>query len=168
MIQWTRSRTQGTLPIHPNGEIVHSLPSIQTFLDQHNLGWHDHGRHADCQFTSFIHDTKKTVPGLDDIMQVRRGCKNWLLNNSSPLVESHTDWRDRVMPFVFGNERRKQGDEHSLCGLTGVFATRINDIIVTTSWYLTEQYTPHIWNIPVITSPRQKRSWTLHLWFLLQ
>ena len=46
------------------------------------------------------------------------------------------------MAFGFRDERRKQGDEHSLCGLTGVFTTRINVIIVTTSGYRTEQYNP--------------------------
>ena len=56
---------------------------------------------------SFIHATKKTVPGLDDIMDVRRGCKNWLLVHPPPLVESVTDWRDRVMPFGFGNEKEE-------------------------------------------------------------
>ena len=103
---------------------------------------HDHGRHPDCQFTSFIHATKKTVPGLDDIMWVRRGCKNWLLNNPSPLVESDTDWRDQIKVFGFTKKERKQGNEHSLCGLTGAFAPSINVIIVTTSGHRTVHYNP--------------------------
>ena len=75
-------------------------------------------------------------------MTVRRGCKNWLLVHPSPLVGSITDWRDRLKPFGFGNEKRKQGDEHSLRGLAGAFATSINVIIVTTSGHHTVQYYP--------------------------
>ena len=89
-----------------------------------------------------FHATKKTVPDLDDIMKVRRGCKNWLLVNPPPLVESLTNWQDRIKEFGFRNEMRKQGDEHSLRGLAGAFATRINVIIVTTSGHRTEQYNP--------------------------
>ena len=141
-MQRTRSETQGGLPLHPNEKIAHAFHSIPHLLDQHQLVWHDHGRHPDCQFTSFIHVTKKTVPGLDEIMTVRRDCKNCLLVNPPPLVESVTDWCDRIKDFDFGNEKRKQGDEHSLCGLAGAFGTRINVIIVTTSVYHTEQYNP--------------------------
>ncbi len=58
------------------------------------------------------------------------------------LNKLRTDCRDRIKDFDFGNEKRKQGDEHSLCGLAGAFGTRINVIIVTTSVYHTEQYNP--------------------------
>ncbi len=75
-------------------------------------------------------------------MKVRRDCQNWLLVNPPPLVESLTDWQDRIKEFGLTNERRKQGDEHSLCGLAGVFTTRINVILVTTSGHRTEQYNP--------------------------
>ena len=86
----------------------------------------------------------------------RKQCQVWMKSwyseeaakigfvKSPPLVESVTDWRDRIKQFGFGNEKRKQGDEHSLCGLSGAFATRINVIIVTTSGYHTEQYNPPI------------------------
>ena len=137
-MKWTRSKTQGGL----NEEIVHTVHSIQNLLDQHHLVWHDYERHPDWQFTSFIHVTKKTVPGLDDIMGVRRGCKKLILNNPSPLVESDTDWRDQIKVFGFTKETRKQGNEYSLCGLTGTFATSINVIIVTTSGHHTVQYNP--------------------------
>ena len=67
-------------------------------------------------------------------MDVRRACKNWLLANPPPLVESVKHWRDQTMPFGFGDETiRKQGNEHSLCGLDGAFSTRINVIVVMTS-----------------------------------
>jgi hypothetical protein len=36
----------------------------------------------------------------------------------------------------------KEGDEHSLLVLPGVFTTRINVIIVRTSGHLIEQYNP--------------------------
>ena len=55
----TRSRTQATLPSHPNDEIAHALLSIQPVLAQYELDWHDIGRHPDCQFTSFIHQRRK-------------------------------------------------------------------------------------------------------------
>ena len=141
-MQRTRSKIQGGPPLHQNVEIAHALHSIQHILDQHQLVWHDQGRHPDCQFTSFIHATKKAVPGLDEIMAVRRACKNWLLVNPPPLVESVTDWFDRIKAFGFATEKRKQGDEHSLRGLAGAFATSINVIIVTTLGHRTVQYNP--------------------------
>ena len=137
-MQRTRSKIQGGPPLHQNVEIAHALHSIQHILDQHQLVWHDQGRHPDCQFTSFIHATKKTV----EILTVRRACRNWLLANPPPLVESVTAWCDRIKAFGLGTEKRKQGDEHSLRGLAGAFATSINVIIVTTLGYRTVQYNP--------------------------
>jgi hypothetical protein len=61
------------------------------------------------------------------------------------------------MPLVFGNERKKQGDEHSFRGLGGAFTTRINVIIVTTSGYHTEQYTPPN------NRPHSEEIWLIHL-----
>ena len=141
-MQRTRSKTQGGPPLHQNVEIAHALHSIQHILDQHQLVWHDQGRYPDCQFTSFIHAKKKIVPGLDDFLTVRRVCRNWLIAYPPPLVESVTAWCDRIKVFDLGTEKRKQGDEHSLCGLTGAFATSINVIIVTTLGYRTVQYNP--------------------------
>jgi len=52
-------------------------------------------------------------------MEVRRACKNWLFAHPPPLVESASDWRDQTMPFGFSDMKiRKQGNEHSLCGLS--------------------------------------------------
>ena len=47
------------------------------------------------------------------------------------------------MSFGYGvTNIRKQGNEHSLCGLTGAFSTRINVIVVTTSGHHIQQYNP--------------------------
>ena len=137
-MQRTRSRTHATLPSNPNEEIAHALHSIHDLLAQLELVWHDHGRHPDC---SFIHATKKTVPGLEVIMKVRRACKNWLFAHPPPLVESASSWQDRVRAFGFNNERKK-GDEHTFRGLAGAFATRINVITVTTSGHRIDHYNP--------------------------
>ena len=71
----TRSQTQATLPLHPNEEIAHALHCLQPLpsplLDKKELERHDHGRHPDCQFTSFIHETKRTLSALEDIIRVR-------------------------------------------------------------------------------------------------
>ena len=63
--------SQVTLSLHPNEEIVYDLHSLHDLLSHLQLVWYDHGRHPDCQFTSFIHATKKKVPGLEVIMEVR-------------------------------------------------------------------------------------------------
>jgi hypothetical protein len=65
-------------------------------------------------------------------MNVRRACKSWLLAHPPPGVESASAWRDKIMPFGYGNDIRKQGNDHSLRGLAGAFKTRINVIVVTT------------------------------------
>ena len=143
MLSRTRSRTQAILRLHPNEEVAHALHSIQPLLDQHKLQWHDHGQYPDCQFTSFIHASKKTIPDMEEIMAFRKACKNWLLAHPPLLVESGTDWRDQIMPFGFGATKiRKQGNEHSLRGLAGAFSTRINVIVVTTSGHHIQQYNP--------------------------
>ena len=141
-MQRTKSKTQATSPSHPNEEIAHALHSVQDLLAELKLVWHDHGRQPDCQFTSFIHATKKTVPGLDDIMAVRKACKNLLYANPPPLVASLSDWRDSIKAIGFNNSGRKQDDEHTLRALAGAFATRINVIIVTSSGHHTVQYNP--------------------------
>ncbi len=47
------------------------------------------------------------------------------------------------MSFGFGDTKiRKQGNEHSLRGLAGVFSTRINVFVVTTSGHHIQQYNP--------------------------
>jgi hypothetical protein len=47
------------------------------------------------------------------------------------------------MSFGFGSIKiRKQGNAHSLRGLTGVFSTRINFIVVMTSGHHIQQYNP--------------------------
>ena len=80
------AQTQVVLPLHPNEEIALSLHSIQPLLDQHQLQWHDYGRIPDCQFTSFIHASKKTVPALEVIMEVRRAVRNCLFVHPPLLV----------------------------------------------------------------------------------
>ena len=86
MLSRTRSRTQAILQLHPNEEIAYALHSIQPLLNQHQLQYHDYGQSPDCQFTSFIHASKKKIPTLEDIMAVRRACRNWLYVNRLLLV----------------------------------------------------------------------------------
>ena len=75
-------------------------------------------------------------------MTVRGACRNWLLAHPPPSVQSASDWQDRIKAFGFKKENRKQGDEHTLRGLAGAFATRINVIIVRTLGHCIEQYNP--------------------------
>jgi hypothetical protein len=143
MLSRTRSRTQTVLRVHPNEEVAHTLHSIQPLLEQHKLQSHDHGQHPDCQFTSFIHVSKKTIPDMEEIMSFRKACKNWLIGHPTPLVESRPDWRNQIMLFGYRDPKfRKQGNEHSLCGLAGAFSTRINAIVFTTSGHHIQEYNP--------------------------
>jgi hypothetical protein len=66
-------------------------------------------------------------------MLVRRVVRNWLFEHPSPLVESASVCQNQQKELGFNNENRKQGDEYSLCGLPGVFKTRIHVIIVRSS-----------------------------------
>ena len=138
----TRSQHQAILRIHPNEKIAQALHSIQHVLEQHKLQWHDHGRNPDCQFTSFIHASQKTIPALEKIIEVRRACRNWLISNPPPGVESGSAWRDKILPFGYGTDLRKQGNDHSLRGLAGAFKTRINVIVITTSEHHIQQFNP--------------------------
>ena len=136
------SKTQAILRLHANEKIAHALHSIQPLLDHHKLQWHDHGRNPDCQFTSFIHALQKTIPALEKIIEVRRACRNWLISNPPPGVESGSAWRDKILPFGYGTDLRKQGNDHSLRGLAGAFKTRINVIVITTSEHHIQQFNP--------------------------
>ena len=139
----TRAQHQAILRIHANEKIAHALHSIQPLLEQHKLQWHDHGRNPDCQFTSFIHASQKTIPLEEDILLVRRTCKSWLSANPPSHVESMTAWHDNIKAFGFGNIKiRKQGDDDSLCGLAGVFKTRINVIVVMTTGHHIQHFNP--------------------------
>jgi hypothetical protein len=76
-------------------------------------------------------------------MTFRKSYKNWLIEHPPPLVESRTDRRNQIMLFGYRDPQfRKQGTEHSLHGLTGVFSTRINVIVVTTSGHHIQKYNP--------------------------
>ena len=138
----SRPLTRALSQLHSNEEIARALNSMQPLLHQHKLQWQDHGRHPDCQFTSFIHASKKTIPAMAEIMDVRRACKNWLLAHPPPLVVSLTDWHGQTNLFGYWDNNRKQGNEHSLRGLAGAFATRINVIVVMTTGYHIKQYNP--------------------------
>ena len=153
MLLRTRSRTRAILQLHPNEEITHALHSIQPLLAQHQLQWHDYGRSPDCQFTSFIHASKKTIPALEEIMEVRRACRNWLFVNPPSSGESESEWQNSL------NGTRKQGDEHSMRGLAGAFATRINLIIVRSSEHFLRKYNPPA-NIP-----HSEEIWKIYLDF---
>ncbi len=70
----------------------------------------------------------------------RREVKNWLFTHPTPLVESCSKWEDQQKALGVNNEIRKQGDEHSLCGLPGVFTTRIHVIIIRTLGHRIMEY----------------------------
>ena len=138
----TRSRHHAILQLHSNEEIARALHSIQPLLVQHQLQWHDIGRNPDCQFASFIHASEEKVPEQEQIIQVRRAVRNWLLAHQLSLLDTVSEWRDRVMAFGFATELRKQGNEYSLCALAACFTTRINLITVSTSGHHTQAYCP--------------------------
>ena len=68
----SRPLTRAISQLHSNEEITRALNSIQPLFHQDKLQWQDHGRRPDCQFTSFIHASKKTIPVMAEIMDVRR------------------------------------------------------------------------------------------------
>ncbi len=45
-------------------------------------------------------------------MEVNRACKDWLFAHPPPLVESASDWQDRVKEFGFKNEGKKVMNTH--------------------------------------------------------
>ncbi len=95
----------------------------------------------------WLHPNEEVVHALHhyhvQIMSFRKASKNWLISHPSPLVESRPDWRNQIMLFGYRDPKfRKQGNEHSLCGLAGAFSTRINVIVVTTSGHHIQQYNP--------------------------
>ena len=178
----TRSRSQAISQLHPNKEIASALHSILPLLEQHQLQWHDIGRNPDCQFTSFIHASEEKVPEQEQIIQVRRAVRNWLLAHQLSSVDTVTEWQQRVMAFGFATELRKQGNEHSLCAMAACFTTRINLITVSTSGHHTQAYCPpdniqptkEIWMLYMNlehtrhTYPRlRSRTWPLHYSFPL-
>ena len=110
----TRAVSQAISQLHPNEDIARALHSILPLLAQHQLYWHDIGRNPDCQFASFIHATEEKVPEHEQIIQVRRAVRSWLLAHQLSLVDTVSEWRERVMAFGFATELRKQGNEHSL------------------------------------------------------
>ncbi len=81
-------------------------------------------------------------PEHEQIIQVRRAVRSWLLAHQLSLVDTVTEWRDRVMAFGFATELRKQGNEHSLCAMAACFTTRINLITVSTSGHHIQEYCP--------------------------
>ena len=155
----TRSRSQAISQLHPNKEIASALHSILSLLEQHQLQWHDIGRNPDCQFTSFIHASEEKVPEQEQIIQVRRAVRNWLLAHQLSLLDTVSEWRNRVMAFGFATELRKQGNEHSLCAMAACFTTRINLITVSTSGHHVQEYCP-----PDNIQPT-KEIWLLYMHF---
>jgi hypothetical protein len=140
----TRSVSQVISQLHPNEDIARALHSILPLLTQHQLQWHDFGRNPDCQFVSFIHSSEEKVPEHEQIMQVRRAVRSWLLSHQLSLVDSATEWRDKVKAFGFATELRRQGNEHSLCTMAACFTTRINLITVSTSGHHIQEYCDNI------------------------
>ena len=155
----TRSQTRETWPSHSNKHTDAALNLIHHILDAHDLIWHDKGRDPDCQFASFIHSKEKKEPAETLIQECRRNCRDWLLNHPPPVTEfTKTDWQDRVKRYGFAMAGRKRGDEHSLRGLAGAYATRINVIIVNSpSSHRTEKYDPP----PTI--PHTDEIWLIYL-----
>jgi hypothetical protein len=138
----TRAVSQAISQLHPNEDIARALHSILPLLVQHQLHWDDIGRNPDCQFASFIHASEEKVPEDEQIIQVRRAVRSWLLAHQLSLIDTVSEWRDRVMAFGFATELRKQGNEHSLYAMVACFTTRINLITVSTSGHHIQEYCP--------------------------
>ncbi len=51
-------------------------------------------------------------------------------------------WREKILPFGYGTDIRKAGNDISLRGLAGVFKTRIKVIVVMTTGHHTQHFNP--------------------------
>ena len=123
-------------------QAVAALPCIQHILDANRLTWSDVGHHPDCQCASFIHASQQQEPTWDLIMDTRRKYRNWLRRNP-PHDFFPEAWTKRCNEYSIFNPglvttKRREGDEHTLRGLAGVYQCRINIIVVSSNHHHTK------------------------------
>jgi hypothetical protein len=118
----------------PHEEAVAALPCIQHTLDANRLTWSDVRLHPDRPFASFIHASPQQEPTWDLIIDTRRKCRKRLRLNSPDdcFPEAWTKRCNEYSIFKPGlvTTKRREGDEHTLRGLAGVYQFRINIIVV--------------------------------------
>ena len=111
-------------------------------LDAHRLTWSDAGHHPDCPFASFIHASQQQEPTWDPIIDTRRKCRSWLRSNSPDYFfpEACTKRCNEYSIFKPGllTTKRREGDEHTLRGLAGVYQCRINILVVSSNHHHTK------------------------------
>ena len=121
----------------PNEQAVADLPCIQHILDANRLTWSDVGLHPDCQFASFIHASQQQEPTWDLIIDTPRKCRNWLRVNPPddifPEACTKRCNEDSIFKPGLVTTKRREGDEHTLPGLAGVYQYRINIIVVSSN-----------------------------------
>jgi hypothetical protein len=121
---------------------VAALPCIQRILDANHLTWPDVGHHPDCPFAIFIHASQQHEPTRDLIIDTRRKCRTWL-RFKPPDDLFREAWTKRCneysifKPGLVTNKRR-EGDDHTLRGLAGVYQCRINIIVVSSNHHHTK------------------------------
>ena len=126
----------------PNEQAAAALPCIQHILDANRLTWSDVGFHPDCPFASFIHASQQQEPTWDLIIDTRRKCRTWLRLNPPDDFFCEA-WTKRCSEYsIFnpglGTKKRREGDEHTLYGLAGVYQFRINLIVVSSNHHHTK------------------------------
>jgi hypothetical protein len=82
---------------------------------------------------AFIHASQPQKPTWGLIIDTRRKCRNWLRLNS-PHDFFPGAWAKRCNEYsIFKpelvNNKRREGDDHTLRGLAGVYECRINILV---------------------------------------
>ena len=119
-----------------------ALPCIQHTLDANGLTWSDVGLHPDRPFASFIHASPQQEPTWDLIIDTRRKCRKRLRLNSPDdfFPEAWTKRCNEYSIFKPGllTTKRREGDQHTLRGLPGVYQFRVNTIVVSSNHHHTK------------------------------
>jgi hypothetical protein len=139
---------------------VATLPCIQHILDANRLTWSDVGHHPDCLFASFM-PSQQQGPTWDLIIDTQRKCRNWLrLTPPGDLFPEA--WTKRCNEYSIFNPgrlvttKRREGDEHTLRGLAGVYQCRLNIIVVSSNHHHTKK-------IPPPNTPSLGKIWLIFL-----
>jgi hypothetical protein len=120
----------------PNEEVVAALPCIQHILDANRRTWPDVGHHVDCPFASFIHASQQQEPTRDPIIDTPEKWSCLRLNPPDDFFpETWTKRCNEYSIFKPGlvTTKKREGDEHTLRGLAGVYQCRINIIVVSSN-----------------------------------
>jgi hypothetical protein len=125
---------------------VAALPCIQHILDANRLTWSGVGHHPDCRFASFIHASQQREQTWDLMIDTRRKCRNWLRLDPPDDIFAQA-WKKRCNEYsIFKpglvTTKRKEGDEHTLRGLAGVYQCRIDIIVVSSNHHHAKTYNP--------------------------